>query len=81
MGIHLKPVESLSILISNKNYINIILITICKPTNGDIKACGNCFKNLFAKNGTMNKDSGSMGVKSFKVKSFTYDYQIYHYGT
>ena len=55
MGINLEAVESLSIEILNKKCKNIIRNTIYRPPNGDIETCENYFKNLFAKNYTVNK--------------------------
>ena len=45
----------LSIEVSNKKCENIILNTIYRSPNGDIETCENYFKNLFAKNDTVNK--------------------------
>ena len=51
----MEAVESLSIEILNKKCKNVILNTIYTPPNGDIETCENYFKNLFAKNSTVNK--------------------------
>ena len=55
LGINLEAVESFSIEISNKRYKNIILNTIYRSLNRYIETCENYFKNLFAKNYTVNK--------------------------
>ena len=55
MGLNSEAVESVSIEILNKKCKNIILNTIYKPLNGDVETCENYFKNLFAKNDTVNK--------------------------
>ena len=45
----------LSIEVSNKKCKNVILNTIYRSPNRDIETCENYFKNLFAKNDTVNK--------------------------
>ena len=56
LGINLEAVESFSIEISNKRYKNIILNTIYRSLNRYIETCENYFKNLIAKNCTVNKN-------------------------
>ena len=58
LGINSEAVESRSIEISNKKCKNIILNTIYRPLNGDIETCENYFRNLLAKNDTVNKVTG-----------------------
>ena len=55
LGVNSKAVESVSIEILNKEFKNIILNTIYRPSNGDIESCENYFKNLFAKNDIVNE--------------------------
>ena len=62
--------ESLSISILNKKCKNIILNTIYRPPNGDIKICENHFKNLFAKNDTVNKHIVLAGDFNLNVLDF-----------
>ena len=47
-----------------------ILNTIYKPLNGDIETCENYFKNLFAKNGTVNKHLVLAGNFNLNVLDF-----------
>ena len=70
-GLNSEAVESLSIEILNKKCKNIILNTIYRPPNGDIEICENYFKNLFAKNDTVNKhivlaDNFNLNVLDFE---------------
>ena len=62
--------KSLSIEILNKKCKNIILNTICRPPNGDIETCENYFKNLFAKNDTVNKHIVLAGDFNLNVLDF-----------
>ena len=62
--------ESLRIEISNKKCKNIILNTIYRPPNGDIETCENYFKNLFAKNDTVNKHIVLAGDFNLNVLDF-----------
>ena len=68
MGINLEPVESLNIL--NKEYKNIILNTICRLPNGEIETCENYFKNLFAKNDTVDRHIFLAGDVNLNVLDF-----------
>ena len=70
MGINSEALESLSIEILNKKCKNIILNTIYRSTNGDIETCENYFKNLFAKNGTVNKHIVLAGDFNLNVLDF-----------
>ena len=62
--------ESFSIEILNKKCKNIILNTIYRPPNGDIETCENYFKNLFAKNDTVNKHIVLAGDFNLNVLDF-----------
>ena len=55
LGINSEAVESLSMEIWNKKCKNIIINTIYRPLKEDIEICEIYFKNLFSKNGTVNK--------------------------
>ena len=48
----------------------ISLNTIERPPNGDIEACENYFKNLFAKNDTVNKQIVLVGDFNLNVLNF-----------
>ena len=63
-------IESLSIEILNKKCKNIILDTICRSPNGDIETRENYFKNLFAKNDTVNKHILLAGDFNLNVLDF-----------
>ena len=72
-GINSQAVQSLSIEILNKNCKNIIFNTAYIPPNGDIETCKKYFKNLFAKNDTVNKhivlaDDFNLNVLGFENK-------------
>ena len=58
LGINSEAVKSRSIEISNKKCKDIILHTIYRPLNGNIETCENYFRNLLAKNDTVNKVTG-----------------------
>ena len=68
LGINLEPVESLNIL--NKEYKYIILNTIYRPPNGEIETCENYFKNLSAKNDTVNRHIFLAGDVNLNVLDF-----------
>ena len=70
LGTNSEAVESLSIEILNKKCKNTILKTIYRSPNGDIETCENYFKNLFAKNGTVNKHIVLAGDFNLKVLDF-----------
>ena len=63
-------IESLSIEILNKKCKNIILDTICRSPNGDIETRENYFKNLFAKDDTVNKHILLAGDFNLNVLDF-----------
>ena len=70
LDINSEAVESLSIEILNKDSKNIILNMIHRPPNGDIETCENYFKNLFAKNDTVNKHIVLTGNFNLNVLDF-----------
>ena len=70
MGINLEAVESLSIEILNKKRKNIVFNTTYRPLNKDIEICENYFKNLFAKNDTVNKHIVLAGNFNLNVLDF-----------
>ena len=70
LGINSEAFESLSIEILNKTCKNEILNTIYRSPNGDIEACKKYFKNLFAKNDTVNKHIVSGGDFNLNVLDF-----------
>ena len=76
LGINLEAVDFLSIEILNKKCKNVILNTIYRPPNGDIETCENCFKNLFAKNDTVNKHIVLVGVFNLNVLDFMFRYDM-----
>ena len=51
LSINCDAIQSLSIEISSTKFKNIILNTIYRPLNGDMKQCETHFKDLFSKNG------------------------------
>ena len=51
MSINCDAIQSLSIEISSPKSKNIILNTIYRPPNGDMKQCETYFKDVFSKNG------------------------------
>ena len=51
LSINCDAIQSLSIEISSTKSKNIILNTIYRPPNGDIKQCETYFKDVFSKNG------------------------------
>ena len=65
LGISLEAMESLSISILSKKCKNIILNTIYRPSNGDIKICENHFKN-----DTLNKHIVLAGDFNLNVLDF-----------
>ena len=70
LGINLEAVGSFSIEVLNKKCKNIILNTVYRPLNGDIETCENYFKNIFAKNGTVNKHVVLAGDFNVNVLDF-----------
>ena len=51
LSINCDAIQSLSIEISSTKSKNIILNTIYRPPNGDMKQCETYFKDVFSKNG------------------------------
>ena len=51
LSISCDAIVSLSIEISSTKFKNIILNTICRPLNGDMKQCETHFKDGFSKSG------------------------------
>ena len=70
MGINSEAVEYLRIEILNKKCKNIIVNTIYRPPNEDVETCENCFKNLFAKNDTVNMHIALAGDFDLNVLDF-----------
>ena len=77
LGINLEPVESLNIL--NKEYKNIILNTIYRPPNGEIETCENYFKNLSAKNDTVNRHIFLAGDVNLNVLDFENNKKVWNF--
>ena len=87
LSINLEAVESLIIEILNKKCKNVILNTVYRPFNGDIETCENYFKNLFAKNDTVNKHIVLAGDFNVNVLDFENNKKVenfinlmFHYG-
>ena len=61
LSINCDAIQSFSIKISNTKSKNIILNTICRPPNGDMKQCESYFKDVFSKNGKNLKNTVPAG--------------------
>ena len=56
LSINCDAIQSISIEISNTKSKNIILNTICRPPNGDMKQFETHFKDMFSENGKSMKN-------------------------
>ena len=63
--------QSLSIEVSSTKSKNIILSTICRPPNGDMKQCETHFKDIFSKNGKNLKNIALTG--DFKINLLDFE--------
>ena len=79
MGINLEAVESLSIEILNKKRKNIVFNTTYRPLNKGTEICENYFKNLFAKNDTVNKHIVLVGDFNLNVLYFENNKKVEHF--
>ena len=68
LGINCVAIQSLSIEISSTKPKNIILNTIYRPPNGDMKQCETHFKDIFSKNDKSLKNIVHLVAFSFSSK-------------
>ena len=72
LSINCDAIQSLSIEISSTISKNIILNTIYRPPNGDIKQCETYFKDVFSKNGKNLKNVVNAGG-DFNINSLDFE--------
>ena len=70
LSINCDAIQSLSIEISSTKSKNIILNTIYRPPNGDMKQCETYFKDVFSKNGKNLKNIVLAGDFNFNFLDF-----------
>ena len=72
LSINCDAIHSLSIEISSTKWKNIILKTIYRPPNGDVKQCETRFKDVFSKNAKNLKNiilAGDFNINSLDLET------------